>query len=35
MGVVAEVSDMNWLSSKGSVFLEFKEERGRQYFYQK
>jgi len=35
MGVVAGVSDMIWLSSKGAVFLEFKDERGRQSLSQK
>jgi len=35
IGVAAEVSDMIWLSSKGAVFLEFKDERGRQSLSQK
>ena len=35
MGVVAGVSDMIYLSDTGAVFLEFKDERGRQSLSQK
>ena len=35
MGVVAGVSDMIYLSNNGAVFLEFKDERGRQSLSQK
>ena len=35
MGVVAGVSDMIYLSDNGAVFLEFKDERGRQSLSQK
>jgi len=35
MGVVAGVSDMIYLSNAGAVFLEFKDEAGRQSLSQK